>query len=367
MPVSTSSHLPFRPALALACTLAAGSACAADDIATLETVTATGSLQWIEDAPASLSVITREDIERKPVTTIAELLSTQPGVTGGSAVSGAQSKISLRGLPSQYTLILIDGRRQGNSLGTHYRDDLGRQDLDWLSPEMIERIEVVRGPMSSLYGSDAMGGVINIITRKIARRHWKGTANVNHTSPASHERGESWQMGANVSGPLSETIGLRLGLGRTSRQPDRPARAKSGQSPGLRNDTADLLLSWRLNDDHTLEAQAMHGVQKAIGSGLIAREGCTPTPADNCLITSVSAWGPARLTHTGYGLYHNGHYGEASSSKTGFSAHRYVSQNAGGEADAPVDTESREQVLDASFSTELDWHLPQALTYLHGA
>ncbi|MFS4517867.1 TonB-dependent receptor plug domain-containing protein, partial [Delftia tsuruhatensis] len=137
-------------------------------------VTASGTAVDIKEAPASISVITREDIERKPVTSIGELLSTIPGVTGGLSGTGAQSKIKLRGLPEKYTLILVDGKRQGNSAGINYRDDLGSQDLDWISPEMIERIEVVRGPMSSLYGSDAMGGVINIITRKIGKR-WSGS------------------------------------------------------------------------------------------------------------------------------------------------------------------------------------------------
>ena len=77
----------------------------------------------------------------------------------------AMSKITIRGLPDNYTLVLVDGRRVGNSRDISYRPDLGRQDLNWISPDMIERIEVVRGPMSSLYGSDAMGGVINIITK----------------------------------------------------------------------------------------------------------------------------------------------------------------------------------------------------------
>jgi len=361
--LSLFPHAGSRPLLALAtaCTFAAGSAWASDEIATLDTITATGTLQWIEDAPASISVITREEIERKPVASIAELLRTQPGVTGGYALSGAQSKISLRGLPYQYTLILIDGRRQGNSLGTNYRDDLGRQDLDWLSPDMIERIEVVRGPMSSLYGSDAMGGVINIITRKIARR-WKGSASANHTRPGSHERGQIWQMGAHFSGPLREDLGLRLGLAQTERQPDRPARANSKLSPGFRNDNVDLLLSWRLNEGHTLEAQGSRGVQKALGSGLIQREGCTPSPSDNCLITSVGAWGAERLVHTGYGLYHDGRYGEASSSKTNFNYNRHLSKDAGGNSNDPVDTESRELVFETSFNTELNWGLAQVLT-----
>jgi outer membrane receptor for ferrienterochelin and colicins len=79
-------------------------------------------------------------------------------VTGGLSAVGEQSKIKLRGMPSNYTLVLVDGKRMGSSAATNYRPDLGRQDLNWISPDQIERIEVVRGPMSSLYGSDAMGG-----------------------------------------------------------------------------------------------------------------------------------------------------------------------------------------------------------------
>ena len=164
-------------------------------------VTASGTAVDIKEAPASISVITREDIERKPVTSIGELLSTIPGVTGGLSGTGAQSKIKLRGLPEKYTLILVDGKRQGNSAGINYRDDLGSQDLDWISPEMIERIEVVRGPMSSLYGSDAMGGVINLITRKIGKR-WSGSTTLNYSKPSDGDRGDTRQLGFNISGPL---------------------------------------------------------------------------------------------------------------------------------------------------------------------
>ncbi|MGE1167153.1 TonB-dependent receptor plug domain-containing protein, partial [Peribacillus simplex] len=73
---------------------------------------------------------------------------------------------------------------------TNYRRDLGRQDINWISPNMIERIEIVRGPMSSLYGSDAMGGVINIITRKVSRE-WSGSLNANTTIPEDSDRGQT--------------------------------------------------------------------------------------------------------------------------------------------------------------------------------
>ena len=120
-------------------------------------VTASATGVDVRDAPASVSVITREEIERQPVQSLGELLGRLPGVTGGVSPTGAMSKITIRGLPDNYTLVLVDGRRVGNSRDISYRPDLGRQDLNWISPDMIERIEVVRGPMSSLYGSGCDG------------------------------------------------------------------------------------------------------------------------------------------------------------------------------------------------------------------
>ncbi len=98
----------------------------------------------------------------------------------------------------------------GSSAATNYRPDLGRQDLNWISPDQIERIEVVRGPMSSLYGSDAMGGVINIITRRIGDE-WNGSATHSYTRPGDGKRGDTQQIGATFSGPLGERFGLRIG------------------------------------------------------------------------------------------------------------------------------------------------------------
>lgn len=139
---SRSAH-PARSRLAVAvattCLLALpglAAAGAAADASTkdLDTVvvTASGNQQWIKDAPASISVISREDIERQPVHDLATLLSRVPGVTGGLSAAGEQSKIKLRGMPSNYTLVLVDGKRMGSSASTNYRPDLGRQDLNWI-------------------------------------------------------------------------------------------------------------------------------------------------------------------------------------------------------------------------------------------
>ncbi|MHC9085134.1 TonB-dependent receptor domain-containing protein [Luteimonas sp. RIT-PG2_3] len=295
-------------------------------------VTASGHQQWIKDAPASISVITREEIERKPVSSIGQLLSTIPGVTGGYALSGAQSKIRLRGLPEQYTLILIDGRRQGNSAGVNYRDDLGPQDLNWLSPDMIERIEVVRGPMSSLYGSDAMGGVINIITRKIAPE-WRGTATYNYSRPSASERGDTIQLGAQFSGPLTDNLGLRVGANLTDRTSDTGAR----QTPGNKAENANALLNWRINDNHSLAFEASRGVQRASGAG------------------AVSAWGLSKLEHTGYVVSHDGRYGEATTSKTTLVDNEYE------DTGSQVGAWSKETVFDTAFSTGFDWIFAHSL------
>ncbi|MFT3718943.1 TonB-dependent receptor domain-containing protein [Pseudorhodoferax sp.] len=283
---------------------AQGQPAAASPDTALQTVvvTASGTAVDIQEAPASISVITREDIERKPVTSLGELLSTVPGVTGGISGTGAQSKIKLRGLPEKYTLILVDGKRQGSSAGLNYRDDLGQQDLDWISPDMIERIEVVRGPMSSLYGSDAMGGVINIITRKIGTR-WGGSVTANYSRPDDAERGDRRQVGFNVSGPLAEKFGLRLGGNYTLREADEGNGGFPGtylSTGGSRNQNLSAQLAWQLTPDQVVTLDASQGTQRALASHA---QGPNGRPV-------VSAWGLSKLEHTHFGLGHEGRFGD---------------------------------------------------------
>lgn len=136
----------------------------AEDPERLLVTTASGFKQTVEDAPASVSVVTREQLETKSYRDVTDALKDVPGVlvTGG----GSSSDISIRGMDPKYTMILVDGKRVA-SRETRPNSDNSGIEQGWLPPlPAIERIEVVRGPMSSLYGSDAMGGVINIITRK---------------------------------------------------------------------------------------------------------------------------------------------------------------------------------------------------------
>ncbi|MEG0882687.1 MAG: TonB-dependent receptor plug domain-containing protein, partial [Janthinobacterium sp.] len=111
---SAALLLPCLLSLAVSSAWAEGNA-AADPTMNTVVVTASGTAIDIKDAPASISVITREEIERQPVYDLNTLLRRIPGVTGGTGPEREASKIKLRGLPDKYTLILVDGKRVGSS------------------------------------------------------------------------------------------------------------------------------------------------------------------------------------------------------------------------------------------------------------
>ncbi|HMP62247.1 MAG TPA: TonB-dependent receptor plug domain-containing protein, partial [Phenylobacterium sp.] len=105
---------------------------------------------------------------------------------------------------------LVDGRRQ-NAAGNVTPNGFGETSTSFLPPiSAIERIEVVRGPMSTLYGSDAMGGVVNIITRRVGER-WRAAATVEGVLQSDDAFGATYSAQAYVDGPLvADTLGLAL-------------------------------------------------------------------------------------------------------------------------------------------------------------
>src|SRR5690606_23607605 len=144
-------------------------------------VTASGFEQRIEQAPASINVLSRTELEKERHQSLAEALATVEGVdVGASAGKTGGLNISIRGMPSDYTLVLVDGRRQ-NAAGNITPNGFGETSTSFIPPmSAIDRIEVVRGPVSTLYGSDAMGGVVNIITRKVGTE-WAGSFSADAT------------------------------------------------------------------------------------------------------------------------------------------------------------------------------------------
>ncbi|MGO4701932.1 TonB-dependent vitamin B12 receptor [Dyella sp. 2RAB6] len=122
-------------------------------------VTATRTATPIDQTLAPVTVLTRADIERLQPQSVQDLLAGLPGVAFGNAGGlGQQTSLFMRGTNSSHTLVLVDGVRIG-TVGA------GIPAFEQLPVEQIERIEIVRGPRSSLYGSDAIGGVIQIFTR----------------------------------------------------------------------------------------------------------------------------------------------------------------------------------------------------------
>ena len=123
-------------------------------------VTATRTAQSADESLASVSVITRDDIEKKQLLSVQGALLGVPGLSvSNSGGLGKPSDVFMRGTNSDHVLVLIDGVRAGSAT-------LGTMAFQDIPIDQVERIEIVRGPRSSLYGSEAIGGVIQIFTRK---------------------------------------------------------------------------------------------------------------------------------------------------------------------------------------------------------
>jgi vitamin B12 transporter len=126
-------------------------------------VTASRAAENTSEISASTAVITREDIEARQSVSLAQLLSLAGGIdVASNGAPGASTSVFMRGTNSNHVLVLIDGVRANTA-------NDGRFDFSLLRPEDIERIEIVRGARSAQYGSDAIGGVIQIFTRKTSR------------------------------------------------------------------------------------------------------------------------------------------------------------------------------------------------------
>lgn len=154
--------------LALAIALASPAAFAADDTPRFDhqlklpnvVVTASRTAEAGSDTSASVSVFTRADIERLRPASVQELLTHVPGVqVANYGGRGAAYGLYIRGTSTAQSLILIDGVRVGSAT-------MGGASLQYLSVDQIERVEVLRGSRSAVYGADAMGGVVQIFTRR---------------------------------------------------------------------------------------------------------------------------------------------------------------------------------------------------------
>ena len=165
-------------------------------------VSAAGFEQKLTDAPASISVITQEDLAQRPYMTLLDAVRDLEGVdVGETRDKTGQGTISMRGMGSDYTLILVNGKRQNNH-GDIYPNNFAGNQFNHIPPlDAIERIEVIRGPASTLYGADAMGGVINIITKRTLDR-WHGSVSVGRSFETDDDFGDDTTADVFVTGPI---------------------------------------------------------------------------------------------------------------------------------------------------------------------
>jgi outer membrane receptor for ferrienterochelin and colicins len=226
-------------------------------------ITATRYAMLSTDAPAALSVVTRRDIEARGASNVLEAIRSEVGVSLQGRAVGGRKVLSLRGMDSRHALFLVDGKRVGASDGV-----IGASDFqyDWIAVDDIERIEVVRGPMSVLYGSEAMGGVVNVITRQPGPG-WRAGATAEVSDADGGRGGGGWRLGARADGPLGGGFYGRAGFAASSVEAViSPVDTRVSELEGRDKHDAWLGVSWLGLVGHRFEIEHREGREDREGN-----------------------------------------------------------------------------------------------------
>ena len=220
-------------------------------------VTATRYEKESFDTPLSITVIDQEEIEQKSPQNIGELLKVLPGVEIQHDGTAWVSKPRIRGLSSNRVLILIDGNRYNSHVGAL----TGGVDLSTIDVEQIEKIEVIHGPASMLYGSDAIGGIINIITKRAKgkKSYLTGSSTFRYSKVNTGRKGR-----IEIEGREN---GLSFLLGLSKRKAD-DVKIPGGKlyNSQFEDENLDLSLGYDFSDKHTLELKWQRFRGKDIGT-----------------------------------------------------------------------------------------------------
>ena len=264
-----------------------------------------------------VSRISKDDIDKRPAANdISEFVRTMPGVnlTGNTATGqrGNKRQIDLRGMGPENTLILIDGKpvnsRQSERISMRGERNT-RGDSNWVPVEEIESITVLRGPAATRYGSGAMGGVVNIVTKKVSKE-FKGQVNLYANQPQASKEGATRRIGFNLSGPIiQDTLGFRI-YGNLNKTDADAADINAGHGndsaagvEGVRNKDIAGRLQWKISPAQTLILDSSYSRQGNIYNG--DTQNSNPRSA---LVNSLadSKAETARLYRSAYSLTHDG-------------------------------------------------------------
>jgi len=204
-------------------------------------VTATRTAQNLNDTLVDTSVITRAEIERSQARDLMDLMQGLPGVSfANNGGAGKATSMFLRGTNADHVLVLVDGIRMGSAT-------LGSFAWEQIPLAQIERIEITRGPASSLYGSEAIGGVVQIFTRKGTRDGFAPRATLGGGSYGSFNgsagfAGGNGQMWASGELAYETTDGFNAYEGSNKFQP------YEGDKDGYRNTSGSLRAGAKLGE-----------------------------------------------------------------------------------------------------------------------
>ncbi|WP_404973482.1 TonB-dependent receptor plug domain-containing protein [Vibrio campbellii] len=294
--MKTSVKKPmFIPSVLTGALLAAfsGSALAndQDEVVEMERMVVTASLTQHSEltAPASVSVITADDISKMPVKDISEAIRSATGVSVLSSTAYGRNNIRIRGLDSKHTLVLINGRRINSQDALIRGNDF---DLSSIPLSAIQRIEVVRGPVSSLYGSEAMGGVVNVIL-KAPTEELSGSVGLQYESILEGDGGDGLKGHAYASGSLSDNVEGSIIVESSARDPWR-----TDTNPDFdaleEKDTTNVFgeLAWQLTEEQRLIADVIYTNDEREADWVHPRSGSQTNTQDS--------------TRWNYGLTHEG-------------------------------------------------------------
>lgn len=211
-------------------------------------VTSSRLPQDASDVYSSVSVITRDDLDRTQATHVIEVLQTLPGVSiNQSGGPGGLSGLFIRGTKSSQLLVLIDGVRASSAAS-------GAAALETLSVDQIERIEVIRGARSTQYGADAIGGVVQIFTRRADKPGFQSRVKVGYGSNDTWER----SLGASFQNKQTQASLNLSSEEMTGHDRSRSASLVNQDDDTYRNHSISLHGSHKFTDDFKLSASYLH-------------------------------------------------------------------------------------------------------------